>query len=180
MFYSATPELGSRKVTDLYHVGDPAWWIVATVAPAVELHFELINEWTGSLGRIICALTGSPVFHVETRLDDSADENLLALAESKLGQPYDFEGALGAWKDTGYHTLGKEFCSGLAYEIVSGFLQGLQSYPNPGKLLSQVWPSIKLAIPKIELTGLDYDYLNSLAGNQIATGTAQEIIEVLA
>jgi ABC-type enterochelin transport system ATPase subunit len=59
-------------------------------------------------------------------------------------------------------------------------LQGLQSYPNPGKLLSQVWPSIKLAIPKIELTGLDYDYLNSLAGNQIATGTAQEIIEVLA
>ena len=184
MFYSATPELGVRKIDVLNRQDDPSCWVVVPVAPGVALYFAILNEQTGSLGRIIAALTGSPAYHVETWLDDPYSSKMSDFAESRLGEPYDFEGALLAWKDTGFHVQGHEFCSGFAYEILKQILQGLQPYPNPGKLLSQVpamvgLPTPRLSMPTIEIGDIEYDYLQSLVPDKIATGTIQEVAERL-
>ena len=186
MFYSATPELGARKTAVLNNQGDPSFWLVVRVSNEIVLLFALLNEQTGPLGRIISALTKSAVYHVETWLANGASGAVVQAAEMPVDRryKYDTEGALKAWDDSGYHTIGEEFCSGFSYEILRNVMAGLQPYPNPGRLLGQVpamlgQPVPKLAVPAVELTDADFDYLASLAPHEIATGTCQQLMEVL-
>ena len=185
MFFSATPSEGSRQTAILNNQGNEAFWHVVRVNNDVSLYFALLNELTGSFGRIISALTQSAVYHVETRIDAATDD-LWRAAEARLGRPYDYEGMLGAWKDSGYHTQGKEFCSGFAYELLNlSLLPGLTPYPNPGKLLFQVAgilgePPPKFAIAPAQVTLADLACLDTLhADGLIACGTVQEIIAVI-
>jgi hypothetical protein len=190
MFYSAIINSVTRKTDALDHQGDPAYWVVIPCASqGWALHFALLNEDTGPFGRIISALTGSGVYHAELWLDESVtDEDLFRMivaADFRVGLQYDYEGALLAWKDSGYHTFGKEFCSGMAYKILSPVLPGLQPYPNPGKLLSQVTgmlglPMPKLAVPEAKLTDADFDYLDMLhAQGKVALGINQQVYQEL-
>ena len=186
MFYSADPERGSRKIDTIVRPDDPAWWHRVPVTTGVELFFAILNEYTDPIGRIIAALTGSPAYHVELWIDPSlAAAATTELAESKLGQPYDWERALASWKDANKpEPDGKEFCSGMAYEILAPILQGLEPYPSPGKLLCQVTGMLSLPMPTwAELpakpTDDDLDWLQSQVPDKIATGTFQEIIASL-
>jgi hypothetical protein len=182
-FYSAIAEIDIVRKTDaLENQGDPSRWLVVPVTAAVALHFELLNPQSSEIGKIISALTESPVYHVETFIADTvAADEIIELAESRLGQPYDLEGALRAWNDSGYHTPRKEFCSGLAYEILSLVLQGLQPYPNPWRLLHQVTGMLGLPAPKLSAAGAavgdaELQYLDSLSPDRVATGVVQEIM----
>jgi hypothetical protein len=186
MFYSADPIRGSRKLSILPNQDDPAYWVVVPCeAQGWALHFEIARPDSDPLLRIIAALTDSQVGHVEWQDIEAPTDLMYRLAESKLGRPYDFEGALLAWKDTGYHVLRKEFCSGYAYEVLQPVLPGLQPYPNPGKLLSQVTgmlglPMPKLAVPEAKLTDADFDYLDMLhAQGKVALGINQQVYQEL-
>jgi len=185
-FFSAIADLDLVRKTDaLDHQGDPAWWRVVPVTTGVVLHFALLNEHTCPMGRIICALTGSPYFHCETWLDgDTAPLHVIHAAEDMLGQCYDYEGALRAWDNSGFHTAGKWWCSEVGAALVGMILPCLFAYPNPGKLFTDVSaalgnPQPMLAAPRIEIGDADYAHLESLAPAKIATGTAQEIMAVL-
>ena len=184
MFFSSMTDVGCRKVDALDRPDDLSRWIVVPVVPGeIALYFALLNSDTGPFGMIISALTQSSVVHVETRIDvETSDE--WQFAESRLGLKYDFEGALRAWNDSGYHTQGKEFCSGLAYEILNPIIPGLQAYPCPGRLLMQVASILGMTMPKMsapaEVSEDDLDWLMNLPTDQVATGTKQEIMAVLA
>ena len=186
-FYSAIA--GSdvvRKADALMYQDDPAHWLVVSAMADVAVYFELLSEETDPLGRMISALTSSATYHVEMWLGPSAPSVLVSFAESKLGEPYDYEGALKAWDDSGYHTPNREFCSGLAYELLTLVpIEGLQPYPNPGKLLSQLpamlgQPQPKLATRDVALNDADLDYLQQLvAAGKLATGRMQEVLAAL-
>ena len=181
MFYSATPELGARKIDSLYHPSDVSCWLTVSVTPDMDLYFKLLNADSSPLERIISALTQSAVVHVETWCRDPND-----LAESKLGEPYDMAGCLRAWDDSGYHTPGMEFCSGFATEILKPILPGIQMYCNPGKLLMDVAAMLNRTVPKLaalpsNLIGdAELDYLQSLVPDQLATGDVQRVQQALA
>ena len=187
MFYSAIAQDDiTRKTPTLEHEGDPAWWKIVTVNDWLELHFSLLNAETGPLGRIICGLTGSPCYHVETWLGDGAEPEVLQRAEFLLGRPYDFTGALRAWDDSGYHNCPAEWwCSDTAAFIIQPLLPGLFQYPCPGKLLLDVsamlsQPAPKLAMPPHDvIRESDLDYLYSLVPEQMATGDAQRVQHAL-
>lgn len=182
-FYSADLERGSRRIDDLPHQDDPDYWYPVPITTGVELRFLI--EASNPLERIIQVLTASKACHVETAIDTSlAAAATIELAESKLGMPYDVEGALASWKDSGYHTVGHEYCSGMAYEILTPILQGLEKYPNPGRLLLQVTGMTGQTMPKLDappakVNDADMDWLQSLVPERIATGTFQEVIACL-
>lgn len=189
MFYSAIAQFdinAVRKTDQLPGEADRSRWLPVPIHQGVALYFELLNSQTPPIGQIISFLTKSSVYHVETWLGDDADLELIAAAESRLGMPYDYEGALLAANDSGYHTPGKEFCSGLAMELLKpSILPGLSPYPNPGKLLAEVTgmtdqPMPKLAAPIPKLTDAHLAWLQSLVPDKIATGTYQQIMEQLA
>ena len=181
----------TRKLDALHHQGDPAYWfVVPCKAQGWTAHFEIARPDSDWLLRIIAALTQSQVGHVEWESTDFTPAEMIARAESKLGLPYDFEGALEAWKNSGHHTEGMEFCSGMFTEIVHPVVP-VTMYTNPGTLLAQVTgildlPMPKLALPPVEITQAEFDWLDALheerdeqGRRKIAMGTLQEIKEVL-
>ena len=186
-YYSADPERGSRKIDTITRPFDPAWWRVVPITTGVELYFAILNEYTDPMGRIIAALTGSPAYHVETFIDPSlAAPATTELAESKLDLPYDWERALASWKDANKpEPDGKEFCSGMAYEILNPILPGLQPYPSPGCLLRQVTgmvgqPMPLLASLPLKVSEDDLEWLMNVPTDKLATGPKQEVIAILA
>jgi hypothetical protein len=187
MFFSAIAELDlTRKTPTLEHQGDPAFWHIVAISDWLALHFSLLNPDTGPLGRIICGLTGSPVYHVETWLDDEASDEVRNRADYILGRPYDFTGALRAWDDSGYHNSPAEWwCSDTAAFIIQPVLPGIFQYPNPGKLLLDVSAMLNKPVPKLAALpkGLigdnEQDYLRSLVPDQLATGDVQRVQQAL-
>ena len=184
MFYSSTPELGARKIAALNGQGDQSRWIVTPIERGVTLYSEILNDRTDTLGRIISAATGFAEFHSELELTDDAPADLIAYAESKLGEPYDWEGALCAWKNSGYNVGGKEFCSGFDYEILMIKLNGITKYPCPGRLLRDVirlrnLPVPKFAVPAVEIVQADIDWLAGIRTSLLSTGTKQETLAAL-
>ena len=181
-YYSADPERGSRKIDALPHPDDE--YCVVLITTGVDAWFAIKAH--DPLDRIIQALTASAAYHAELWIDTSlAAPATTELAESKLGMPYDFEGALLSWKESGKHTIGEEFCSGMAFEILTPILQGLAPYPCPGLLLSQVTgmvnqPMSKLAVPPSHVSDDDLAWLQSQVPHAIATGTFQEVVACLA
>lgn len=185
MFYSAIAQLDvTRKIDFLDHQGDQSYWNIIELCDGLSLHFALLNQNTDPMGRIISALTESAVYHVEAAVGDKAPDDVKKIAESLLGLPYDFYGALRAWDNGGKHTDDKEFCSGMCEKIVSPVIFGLQAYPNPGRLLMEVCtakglPQPKLGPPQPSLTDREMDYLDSLhEQGQISCGTMQEVLAV--
>jgi hypothetical protein len=185
-FYSAIAEQEvTRVIPSLANQGDPAYWHVVPVVPGVELHFALLNPDTGPMGRIIAALTGSPSYHVETWIEDDAPATVQAIARAGLGLPYDWDGALLAYQNTGYHTAHREFCSGWAWEMLQPVLHGLQPYPNPGKLMLDVaaMTGQRLALPPVPPVSIgqaDLDYLDQLHdAGKIACGIQQQVLAAL-
>lgn len=186
MLYSACAKTNAViKTSDPRLLADPAFWIPVQITPDIALHFALLNQDTSPLGRIISALTRSSVHHVEIWLGGDAPEEIIQAAESSLGLPYDYTGALRAWDDCGYHTPGKEFCSGLAYELLTACPPPrLSPYPSPSKLLMEVSALLGQPMPILsappELVNEDFDYLADLHDTgTIAMGTVQEILAVL-
>ena len=186
MFYSAHCEIDCcTKLAGLIRQGDTAFWRVVPIRGYgldLQCHFALLNEQTGPLGRIIAALTGSPSYHVETYLGDNAPAEVREIAEAGLGRPYDYEGALRAWNDSGFHTPGREFCSGWAAEILGPEVQGLSPYPNPGKLMLDLAAMQGVTLPEIpkldvRIGDKDTEYLYWLRDQgHIATGVLQETL----
>ena len=194
-FCSAIAELDTtRKADHLDHERDPAYWIVVPCkAQGWAIHFAIVRPDSSSFSKIIGALTNSLVSHAEWESTDFTPAEMVARAESKLGLPYDFEEILRKAinpNDT-HHTPGREICSGVVYEIIGPELPGLQPYPTPGLLLTQSSgmlnvPMPKLALPPVEITQADIDWLDALheerdadGRRKIAMGTLQEVKEVL-
>ena len=187
MFYSAVAELDACRATDtLDHMGDPAYWIVVPVAPDVALHFAVLNAETGLMGRIISAITQSAAFHVETWLGDAAPEESMQRAEEIIYPtpfPYDWEGSFRSFDNSGYHTTGREFCSGMAYELLSPLLPHLLPYPNPGKLLADVTAMCGIRMDDLppaltQIGDAEVEYLNELHDSgKISCGILQETLQ---
>jgi hypothetical protein len=180
-FFQALLE-GCVETDTLSDIDNPSHWLVVYVCPGVWLYFELLGPWTDSLGRIVAAITQSSTYHVAIAIDpETAPASMLAYLQARVGWPYDLEGALSAWKNSGYHTPHHEFCSGWAYEDLQVIptLPTIDPYPNPGKLFSQVTGKPVLLATPVEVTQADLDWLDSLPTERLATGTKQEVQGVL-
>ena len=193
-FISALPDTGVRWTTTLDRQDNLSAWIVVPIMPWISVYSKLLQPDSDSFERIVCALTQSPVCHTETWIGDDAPSEIVSSAESRIGWPYDFEGMLGAWKDSGFHVQGKDFCSGLSFELLgtiplvatgAPILPGLQPYPSPGCLLRQVTGMVGQPMPLLDSLPLkvsedDLEWLLNLPADQLATGTKQEVIAILA
>lgn len=196
-YFSALADYDITRKTDfLDHERDERYWYTLKIAPYLSAWFSVLNEETGWLGKVICEaqrIAGEPLwwlFHAEMWVADDAPKAIRYVAESLLGRPYDYYGALMAWDNSGKHTDGREFCSGAGQKIAYPVLTSLQAYPNPARLADQIRGALGLPMPKrlmfpLPITEADLESLKALAipdasGNRrVATGTVQEVLMML-
>lgn len=170
-------DAGQDKVVSsesLPHQFEIGCWTSVDVCPGLRFWFALLNDRTGPMGRIICALTGSPYYHVAIEINGLEPAECTFEATAAIGLPYDWEGALSSWKETGYHTPREEFCSGLAYEVAVKVKSGLTRYPNPGRLYRDLVPGVGMSAPHIVLSDADAEWLRSIPTDKVSTGTREE------
>ena len=182
MFYSATPTLGVRKVASLPDQGNPSRWTVVSVSSGVQAYFDMLGPWTNELGRIICAATGFPVYHAEIELTEDAPDILTREAESLLGLPYDFEGALLAVDNSGFHTFNRWWCDEFVGWVILALVPGLDIYVNPGTMLMNLnamlgRKAVELVSCARPLDNSDLAYLDSLVPEKVSTGVMQRFME---
>lgn len=185
MFYSAIAQDDITRKTDfLEHQGDQSFWNIVEICNGVSLHFALLNVNADPMGRIISALTESAVYHVECAVADNAPDDVKLIAESLLGKQYGYFDAIQSAFDKATDADGKEFCSGMAWKIISPLIFGLTPFPCPGKLLMEVCaakglPMPKLAAPVSDLGDKELDYLDALhQQGKVSLGTIQEVLAV--
>lgn len=188
MFYSAILDIDAvRKVEALDGQDDPSKWFVVPVTNDVAVYFSIVTPQSHELSKIIGRLTSSPVSHAETWVGPNAPPPAIAVAESKLGLPYDLEALFvkAINEDSTYHTEGREFCSGLSYEIISAVpLQGLAPYPNPGQEMRQLCGMMNRPLPKLATTPIligdaEFDWLDRLPPEKCATGIKEQVMQSL-
>jgi len=184
MFYSAIVEiLRTRKTDALDHQGDPSFWVVVPCKDqGWAIHFALVRPDSGPFSKIIGALTNSPVSHAEWEATDFSPSEMVVRAELKLDLPYDLEEILRKAINPNdvHHTEGKEFCSGMVYEIIKPDWPNLTPYPYPGLLMNQSASMLDVQLPKfaahdIQIGQDELDFLTRAHDDgKIATGTFQE------
>jgi len=189
MFLSAiASENRVRATASVDHERDPAFWSVIQIAEGVELHSKLLNADTDYWGQLISAATSSGVYHSELWIDYGSQTDAVAktrsVAESMLGQEYDWEGAALSFTGKGYHEANKKWCSEFCAIGISAILNGLFLYPTPGKLLLDLSAMLGLDKPKTgsppAAIGDDcLRYLDSLVPSRLASGTAATLLSAM-
>lgn len=193
MFYSSIAQLDAVRKVDSLNLDN---YHVVPVSPGIAACFEVVNDQSDELGKIIAAAEkisnplAFPVCHMELRIDDDAEFGVIARAEleKELGKPYSYEGALRAWNDSGWHKDGEWWCDavgGYGLQFTDPMFSGLNIWVNPSTMLRQLIGILRLPMPKfaapagVEIGEKELVWLDDLTPEQCSTGTKQEMREML-